>query len=41
MTLDLKVVDGKPVAKRGRIPGLTASARLRPQPLGVTDQQQL
>ncbi|MHB1980898.1 MAG: nicotinate phosphoribosyltransferase [Sulfobacillus sp.] len=40
MTLDLKVVDGKPVAKRGRIPGLTATVRLRPQSLGATDQQQ-
>lgn len=33
MTLDLKVVDGRPVAKRGRIPGLTASSRLRPRQL--------
>jgi nicotinate phosphoribosyltransferase len=23
MTMDLKVVDGKPLAKRGRIPGIT------------------
>lgn len=30
MTMDLKMVDGKPVAKRGRIPGLTPS-----QPLTV------
>jgi len=29
MTLDLKVVDGRPVAKRGRIPGITASDRLQ------------
>jgi len=29
MTLDLKVVDGRPVAKRGRIPGLTPTDRLR------------
>ncbi len=28
MTMDLKVVDGKPVAKRGRIPGLTPSRPL-------------
>ncbi|HHT73845.1 MAG TPA: nicotinate phosphoribosyltransferase [Firmicutes bacterium] len=28
MTMDLKEVDGKPVAKRGRIPGLTPSKRL-------------
>ena len=37
MTLDLKVVDGKPVAKRGRIPGLTATTRLQPRLLGVAD----
>lgn len=29
MTMDLKVVDGKAVAKRGRIPGLTPSRPLR------------
>lgn len=29
MTMDLKVVAGRPVAKRGRIPGLTPSPRLR------------
>lgn len=29
MTMDLKVVDGKDVAKRGRIPGITDSLRLR------------
>lgn len=29
MTLDLKVVDGRPVAKRGRIPGTTPNPRLR------------
>lgn len=29
MTLDLKMVAGRPVAKRGRIPGLTASDRLQ------------
>ncbi len=28
MTMDLKEVDGKPVAKRGRIPGLTGNDRL-------------
>jgi nicotinate phosphoribosyltransferase len=28
MTLDLKQVNGQPIAKRGRIPGLTASDRL-------------
>jgi len=29
MTLDLKVVEGRPVAKRGRIPGITPNPRLR------------
>lgn len=29
MTMDLKEVDGKPVAKRGRIPGLTPNDRLQ------------
>ncbi|QRN86651.1 nicotinate phosphoribosyltransferase [Clostridia bacterium] len=29
MTMDLKVVDGKPIAKRGRIPGLTETSRLK------------
>ena len=29
MTMDLKEISGKPVAKRGRIPGLTDSPRLR------------
>lgn len=29
MTMDLKEVDGKPVAKRGRIPGRTPNPRLR------------
>lgn len=28
MTMDLKEIDGKPVAKRGRIPGLTTNERL-------------
>jgi len=29
-TGDIKEIDGKPIAKRGRIPGVTASSRLRP-----------
>ncbi len=29
-TGDLKEIDGKPIAKRGRIPGITPSPRLRP-----------
>jgi nicotinate phosphoribosyltransferase len=29
MTMDVKEVDGRPVAKRGRIPGLTPSPRLK------------
>lgn len=29
MTMDLKVVDGKPIAKRGRIPGITPTPRLK------------
>jgi nicotinate phosphoribosyltransferase len=29
-TADLKEIDGRPIAKRGRIPGRTASPRLRP-----------
>jgi len=29
-TGDIKEIDGQPIAKRGRIPGLTASPRLRP-----------
>ncbi len=29
MTMDLKEVDGKPVTKRGRIPGITHSPRLK------------
>ncbi len=28
-TGDLKAIDGKPIAKRGRIPGITANARLK------------
>jgi nicotinate phosphoribosyltransferase len=31
MTMDVKVVDGRDVAKRGRIPGITPSPRLRPR----------
>ena len=29
-TGDLKEIDGRPIAKRGRIPGLTDSPRLQP-----------
>jgi nicotinate phosphoribosyltransferase len=29
-TADIKEVDGRPVAKRGRIPGLTENPRLKP-----------
>jgi nicotinate phosphoribosyltransferase len=29
-TCDIKEIDGRPIAKRGRIPGLTPSPRLRP-----------
>jgi nicotinate phosphoribosyltransferase len=29
MTLDLKEINGKPIAKRGRIPGITATSRLK------------
>jgi nicotinate phosphoribosyltransferase len=29
-TGDIKEIDGRPIAKRGRIPGLTASPRLKP-----------
>jgi len=32
-TMDLKVVAGRPVAKRGRIPGITPNPRLRRAPL--------
>lgn len=34
-TGDLKEIDGKPIAKRGRIPGVTPSPRLRP--IDLTD----
>jgi nicotinate phosphoribosyltransferase len=30
MTMDLKEIEGRPVAKRGRLPGRTPSTRLRP-----------
>ena len=33
-TCDIKEIDGRPIAKRGRIPGLTPSPRLRPVDLG-------
>jgi nicotinate phosphoribosyltransferase len=33
-TGDIKVIDGTPIAKRGRIPGLTESPRLKPVDLG-------
>jgi nicotinate phosphoribosyltransferase len=29
-TADIKEIDGRPIAKRGRIPGITESPRLRP-----------
>ena len=29
MTMDIKMVDGRPVAKRGRMPGLIENPRLR------------
>ena len=29
-TGDIKEIDGRPIAKRGRIPGVTESPRLRP-----------
>ena len=34
-TGDIKEIDGQPIAKRGRIPGLTASPRLRPVDLAA------
>ena len=34
-TADLKVIDGRPIAKRGRIPGETPSPRLRPVDLAA------
>jgi nicotinate phosphoribosyltransferase len=29
MTMDLKMIDGKPIAKRGRLPGIEHNPRLR------------
>ena len=34
-TGDIKEIDGRPIAKRGRIPGVTESPRLRPVDLGA------
>jgi nicotinate phosphoribosyltransferase len=34
-TADIKEIDGKPIAKRGRIPGITPSPRLRPVDLAA------
>ena len=34
-TGDIKEIDGSPIAKRGRIPGLTDSPRLRPVDLAA------
>jgi nicotinate phosphoribosyltransferase len=34
-TGDIKEIDGRPIAKRGRIPGLTESPRLRPVDLAA------
>jgi nicotinate phosphoribosyltransferase len=34
-TGDIKEIDGKPIAKRGRIPGLTESPRLKPVDLAA------
>jgi nicotinate phosphoribosyltransferase len=34
-TGDIKEIDGRPIAKRGRIPGMTASPRLRPVDLAA------
>jgi nicotinate phosphoribosyltransferase len=34
-TGDIKEIDGRPIAKRGRIPGVTASPRLQPIDLGA------
>jgi nicotinate phosphoribosyltransferase len=34
-TGDIKEIDGKPIAKRGRIPGITASPRLQPVDLAL------
>lgn len=37
MTMDLKIIDGKPIAKRGRIPGITDNPRLVEYPLFCTE----
>jgi len=29
MTMDIKVIEGKPIAKRGRLPGLSDTSRLK------------
>jgi nicotinate phosphoribosyltransferase len=34
-TGDIKEIDGRPIAKRGRIPGITDSPRLKPVDLGL------
>ena len=34
-TGDIKEIDGRPIAKRGRIPGITPSSRLQPVDLGL------
>ena len=34
-TGDIKEIDGRPIAKRGRIPGLTESPRLKPVDLAA------
>ena len=34
-TGDLKEIDGKPIAKRGRIPGITPGERLKPVDLAA------
>jgi len=39
MTMDLKEIDGRPVAKRGRIPGPTPAPRLRPWGTGAGKEE--
>jgi nicotinate phosphoribosyltransferase len=34
-TGDIKEIDGRPIAKRGRIPGITPSPRLQPVDLNL------
>ena len=34
-TGDIKEIDGRPIAKRGRIPGITPSPRLKPVDLAA------